>query len=528
MVDAFLSLGFEVSHLYTNERELNVAEKLRELDFQPDLILQQENLGCRVFLSGMHEVNCLKIFWSVDTHLNMHWHRYYGSLFDGVLTTQKKYVRALERDCDSEIFWVPWMGAHRNERVLPYHVRDHEITFVGRVSKERRSRQWFVDFLTTNYDLYLVDGLNYSQMMDVYRQTRIVPNEAIFGEINFRLFEACSCGCAVVTPYVEGIEDLFDIGVEIEVYNDVLELRDILSSLSKDHHRAASLGLAGYARVMRDHLPENRAVSILNFAGSLTPKNVSDESYTYLSEAALGEAGDPAVNWQKILNYLLQMPSDKQRDAALMRIFAINGAVEPYLTIARPYLTGQADDPECYFYMSASLSAAKLGLFDLAKHFCFNYFSQKHSAHPKTPDDIQGLLIIWGDELFKSGISVRSGIAFNEESGIPACAADCYFAALYNSPGNLSVFKKLDSVFTGVKGAEPSRLGFLSHLSLHNPNDWRVSLDLGITNLKVFRLTEGLKELEHARSIAMSQGAERFFRRKVETDLPAYFKLVYG
>lgn len=537
MVDAFSSLGFEVEYIYTNLREFDVRNKLHEIGFKPDLILQQENLGCRVFLKGLHEIDCLKIFWSVDTHLNMHWHGYYGSLFDGVLTTQKKLLSALDKVCDARVCWVPWMGARPGPEIgtesgiVPYNAREHNLTFVGRVSKERKARQWFVEFLASNYNLNMVEGVNYSQMMGIYRQTRIVPNEAIFGEVNFRLFEACSCGCAVVTPYVEGIGDLFDIGREIQVYSDVLELKKVLNYLISNPKEAASLALSGYERVMRDHLPENRAALIVDFAQELHPRAAtaaSSDLYKSLADAALAESGDNAVDWNNTIGGLLKSSPNMMGDAALMRIFAMNGATEAYLEMVRPYLKEHFNITDCYFYMSASLSAARLGLGDVAKHFFYAFFSSSKRRPVKFPEEIPQLLLVWGDELFKSGLWVRPGVPFDEKSGIPSCAADCYFAALYHSPGNLLIFKKLNSVFTDVKGAESSRLGFLSHLSLHYPQDWRVSLDVGVTNLKVFRLSEGITELEHARSLAAQQGAERFFRRKIQTEVPQFFNMVYG
>lgn len=137
-------------------------------------------------------------------------------------------------------------------------------------------------------------------------------------------------------------------------------------------------------------------------------------------------------------------------------------------------------------------------------------------------------MISWGDELFRCGYSTRSGVPFNERDGLPGCAADCYFAALYDQPGSLEIYRKLEAVFSDVKGAEPSRLGFLSHLSLHAPHDWRLSAELGITNLKAFRISEGLMELDHAHELARKSGHERFFVRKVKTEVIRYFELVSG
>ncbi|CCO23665.1 glycosyltransferase [Maridesulfovibrio hydrothermalis] len=530
MVNAFIELGCEVRCIRSSGRELDIPAKLAELEFDPDLVFQQEILGLRLFLRGLHTLNCVRIYWSVDTHLNMHWHGLYGSLFDGVLTAHKKYVSSLGKVCDADICWVPWMGGRpgpeigTGKGIIPYTKRIHDMTFVGRVSKERRSRQWFVDFLNSSYNLYLADGLSYSEMMETYRQTRIVPNEAIFGEINFRLFEACSCGCAMVTPDIgEELGELFEIGKEIEVYNDALELKEILSRFYRDPAYAASMGLAAYERVLRDHLPVNRASRILDFAKEVTVRKIDShraELLNLLIDATLGEAGDPAVKWEKLIAQLLLIPAGDQRDTALMRFFARADILDGYMGVARPYLVKQRKSADCIFNMTASLCALKLNQWDIAKHFWYSYSSGKYSENISKPQNEAHLFILWGEELCKCGLSIRSGVVFNERSGIPACGADCFFAALYKQPANLDIYKHLDSIFRNVKGAEPSRLGFLSHLSLHNPDDWRISTEVGITNLKVFRISEGLHELENARKIAARFGGERFFKRKIESELP--------
>lgn len=538
MVDAFAALGCEIRCVRSAERELDVPAKLAELDFEPDLIFQQEILGLRLFLRGLHRIKCIKIFWSIDTHLNMHWHGLYGSLFDGVLTTQKRFVARLEKICAAKICWVPWMGARpgteigTDDGIIPFSKRKHNLTFVGRVSKERRSRQWFVDLLKSNYNLYLVDGLNYSEMMATYRQTRIVPNEAIFGEINFRLFEACSCGCAMVTPDIgDELGELFEIGKEIEIYNDALELKEVLDRFQRDPSYAASLALSGYERVLRDHLPANRASRILDFAGSISARSVESgetELLECLVDAALGEVGDPEVDWDVLTGKLLALKMDMRRDSALLRIFAKAGMHESFMQLVHPYLTQKLSCTDVFFSLSASLGAVKLGMWDVAKHFWYSYSVTKGSGEGAKPQSEADLLVLWGDELFKNGLAIRSGVTFNETKDIPSCASDCFFAALYLQPKGLEIYKKLDFVFSGVKGAEPSRLGFLSHISLHNPDDWRVSLEVGIANLKVFRISEGISELENARKAAAKSGNERFFKRKVESDLPLYFRLVYN
>ncbi len=535
LVDAFIAQGYEVKSLFGQDGKMDVPAKLDALDFQPDMILQQESLGRRLFLNGLHKVDCIKIFWSVDTHMNMYWHEYYADIFDCVLTTQKKYVQALRNKCGAKVEWMPWMAIPSGAAVIgagvaPHTRREHDLTFVGRITSHRRSRLWFVKFLNEHYKLNLEDNLNFNQMMEVYRKTRIVPNEALFGEINFRLFEGAACGCAVVTPDVGGgLDELFEIGHEIEVYSDVLELKEILDRLTKNPARSGALGMAAHVRVLRDHLPQSRASTICDIAKTISRRDMSEEHERLqlcVSEFLLGEGGGIAINWDGLLKQLLDLPQSEKRDAALLRIFAKSGLKDFFMKIVYPYLEKKSVSTDCYFNMSASLSALKLGLWEVAKHFWYSYKAQGRVEDVAKPVDDVNLLKLWGDALFKNGKAIRSGVAFDEIEGIPSCASDCFFAALHRLPSDKEIYRKLDVVFNGVKGGEPSRLGFLSHLSLHYPEDWRISAEVAVTSLRVFRLNEGLKELENARIIARRTGQERFFKRKIKSEIPVFSKLV--
>lgn len=521
VVNAFREMGCVVEAVRVGDRVYDVPAALDRMDYEPDAIIQQENLGARVFLQGLSALSCLKLFWSVDTHLNLHWHVLYARLFDAVLTTQKKYVQRLEKS-GVPVYWMPWMGVRPGliKGVKPYEARRHDMTFVGRVSRLRPSRQWFTEFLSSRYKLNMQDGLGYSKMMQTYRDTRIVPNEAIFNEVNFRLFEAASCACSVVTPDVgEELDELFERGEEIEVYSNVLELKDILDKLSREHKYAERLALRGYARVLRDHLPENRGRKILEIMDSLGKRSFSgrqERRINALVQAALYEAGDKSFACRDICGWLSDFSGDDSEvDAALMRLYSLDGNCDKVLELAGPYLAGSAEARDVYPSMSFSISCSRCGFWDAAKFFWYNYCEKRRVGAGVKPDSEDALFILWAKELFKAGEVVRSGVLFKEDRDIPCSAVDCLSAALHISPGNLEIYRLMALYLDKVDGGQAMRLGFLSHLSLHFPDDWRVALDLALVSLESFRLEQGLAELDHAAVLAASAGEAKTFKRLV-------------
>jgi hypothetical protein len=245
-----------------------------------------------------------------------------------------------------------------------------------------------------------------------------------------------------------------------------------------------------------------------------------------MSEFLLGESGGYNVDWDHLLKSLFALDRSEMRDVALLRIFARSGLSDLFMGIARPYLDKSLTSVDCYFNMSASLSALKLGLWEVAKHFWYSFNISCRPEAVLKPEDEVHLLKLWGDASLRNGLRIRSGVAFNEVKDIPSCASDCYFAALHADPSDKEIYRKLDSIFNGVKGGEPSRLGFLSHLSLHYPDDWRISAEVAVTSLKVFRMQEGLREMENANDLAAKAGQSRFFKRKIELEIPQFYKLV--
>jgi hypothetical protein len=100
-------------------------------------------------------------------------------------------------------------------------------------------------------------------MMDLYDNTRLLPNESIAFETNFRLIEGASSGCCLISPDVgEDQDTLFSPGKECFVYRDALELADCIDACLREPMMAEAVGKAAWARVSAEHLPRHRAQSV--------------------------------------------------------------------------------------------------------------------------------------------------------------------------------------------------------------------------------------------------------------------------
>ena len=117
LAEALRAEGAEVLRLHPQPGVIDLSALLREHGCTPDLLIQTENLADRTLLAGLPELACTKVFWSVDTHLNLSWHGLYGRLFDGVLATQRRLLPDLRHEGAGRTGWLPFSSASSGYRV---------------------------------------------------------------------------------------------------------------------------------------------------------------------------------------------------------------------------------------------------------------------------------------------------------------------------------------------------------------------------------------------------------------------------
>lgn len=258
--------------------------------FAPDVLVQQEHLGYAVLLSDVPSFSCTKVFWSVDTHINLYWHRYYGRLFDVFLTPHPTVCAEAPphwqhpNTCrfPAAGFVYPWK-AHAE--------RAHALNFVGRMTAQRPSRKAFVEFLQQRYGMQAQENLSYAQMLQLYADTRILPNESIAFETNFRLLEGASCGCCLLSPDIgEDQNVLLEPGREVLVYADALECMDLADFCLRKPTVAENIGNMARQRIVAEHLPQHRAARLLQAvqdAPCTAARGTQAEEYLWCSLAEL-------------------------------------------------------------------------------------------------------------------------------------------------------------------------------------------------------------------------------------------------
>lgn len=509
LAGALRSLGHEVLELGAGGGVMPVLPLLG--DFEPDLFIQQERLGERTLFTDLPALGCPRVFWSIDTHLNSFWQRWYGRLFDLVCTTQKHWTEWFRQRAVNRVLWLPWFGTRR--ALLSWEERTLPVSFVGRLTSERPVRSWFVDLLGRVGELRLEQTLNHADMLALYDRTRVVPNESIFGEINFRLFEAASCGCAVVNPDIAGLTDLFSPGEDVAVYRDGCELEALLRRFAAQPLLARVMGVRARERVQREHLPEHRAEHLLAAAlqAGVTGMDARTGSkFLWLTVMRLQEAGRVNMPWQDLENALLRLPVDQDILAALLRLRAMH-ARDAFLQMAVPVSQKGQYAESLAVNVAGSLGALRHDAPALARLFLLRH-ARHEGLREEGWDTPVSICLAWARELQRRGESSRPGFVFNPKRHVPDSALECLVLASEYEPGNSDIYRRMAALTARQQGWESLRLQALSYLSLRDRANWRLGIDLGVTDCRAFRTGQGLEELLLARDQARRSGDEERFQ----------------
>ncbi|GFK93718.1 hypothetical protein NNJEOMEG_01552 [Fundidesulfovibrio magnetotacticus] len=484
---------------------VDVAALLEREGLEPDLLLQDERLAPRTLLQGLERLDCPKVFWSLDPHLNHHWQAPYAALFDAVAATQKHWAGLLGAE-KARKDWVTWSAPPAPW--IPHAERPHRTAFVGRVTGHRPVRAGFVKHLRERWSAFVHGDLPHAEVLPAYCSARVAPGESIQGEITQRLFLSASAGCAVVDPLIDnGLEDLFEPDREVLTYSHVLELDEALARLEADPALAERLGRAARERHAREHLPERRVEALGRLALAaerVAPAGAEARRLFWLSAARCTESGHLPAPRDEVLEGVGGYGGDPECLAALGALLALAGrareALGPCLRLLSGPGAGHAGLAACACALALRLGEAETAA---GAYALFARASGEPPLESRTP---AGICRGMSGALARRGALWRPGFAFDPERHLAASAVEFLHLAHALDPRDLETCRRIEALLRGLPGSDLVRVAHLSTLTLHRPKDYRLGAALGLADLKAFRAREGLEELRLARLRALEQG----------------------
>lgn len=144
----------------------------------------------------------------IDTHRGWRWRAAVASAFGTAFVAQRAAVAAFA-SVGVVASWLPLaVPAEFCDPGPPLAERPYDVAMVGHVVPGS-SRAEICAALGRRCSMPQVKGpLAPSEMMDVYRSSRVVVNIPLSDDLNMRAFEALGARCSLVTGSMDGMEDL--------------------------------------------------------------------------------------------------------------------------------------------------------------------------------------------------------------------------------------------------------------------------------------------------------------------------------
>ncbi len=223
----------ELKRLNHNVKVFNHEEVRSNLSPYLDLILAIDYGAHYIFDVDFHP----KAIWLIYTHLTFNCDKVMAETFDIIFVVQKKDYEKLKGKF-SHVYWLPLAGD------MDYHgkrkaIIKYDIAFVGKLG--RGARKILLTELMNRYPNSFIGEAPCDQIGEIYSSSKIVVNYSLKNDVNMRVFEAAISGSLLITNqvYNNGLEELFEIGNEIVLYDGTLDdlIRKINYYLKHDAER---------------------------------------------------------------------------------------------------------------------------------------------------------------------------------------------------------------------------------------------------------------------------------------------------
>lgn len=199
-----------------------------------------------------------------DVHRNLKSRRTLARLFDYVFLYQRNYVAEFCDHPPGAVHWLPYACDTEVFRDLGV-ARDLDIAFIGQLFGKRSRRRLMFETLARRYRVNEPRYYLQEEIPEVYSRAKIVVNPPVADDLNFRFFEALSCGALLLTKRVaNGQEELFREDLHYVAFNDEKELFEKVEFYLRNEKERKRIALAGYEEAVGRHSLELRLKTLLD------------------------------------------------------------------------------------------------------------------------------------------------------------------------------------------------------------------------------------------------------------------------
>ncbi len=276
---------FDVTLRGTGGRIEELLAKLPS-GFVPDALVYFDS-SSPLGLFGLEDCPVPTLFYSVDAHHHASWHSRIGAVLDAVLLAQRDFLptyRVLQPNTEWFPLWAPMQA-------VPEQVKTYDAVFRGTLDPKLHPvrAQFFAELKK-----HVAVDVGQGGYIEVYRQAKIVINQAVKDDMNFRIFEALMCGAMLITPRVDnGVLDLFRDGEDLVTYEpgNVEEAARKIQYFLKHEAERQRIAHQGWTKVNELHTREKRAEQLAERIRQLDitkrRKDYTSAGLAYLSSSTM-------------------------------------------------------------------------------------------------------------------------------------------------------------------------------------------------------------------------------------------------
>lgn len=304
---------------------------------RPDICLFVEDIGRRSFPRGLENSPIPLVFYSIDTHLNFFWLRHFAAACDCVLTTQRDYLDMLRPVC-GRAHWLPWGYEPQDYMDLGLE-RDLDISFVGTVDAFRGRRKSMLEQIARSFNISIFTPspdkwYSASEISGIFSRSKIVINEAISFEVNFRVFETLPTGAMLLTERVgNGLAEMFEDNRHLVTFTPLDLMEKIAHYLGNDGERER-IAAAGKEEAARGHTRLQRArilSGILEECEKTASHGGGDLGRSYflmLRRGVVGEEHSLPMTEELLVGFCMDSPCSAEAHVSLGEFYMSCGLVE--------------------------------------------------------------------------------------------------------------------------------------------------------------------------------------------------------
>ena len=246
-----------------------------------------------------------------DVHRNLKARLRLAQLFDYVFLYQRNYVAAFVDHDKDAVQWLPY--ACDTEVLYDLDLnRDIDVAFIGKATSTRRR---IVERLAEKYRMNEQRYYRQSEISQVYSRAKLVVNMPIGSDLNFRVFEALSCGSLLLTERLKnGQEELFKEDVHYAAYGSHDELFAKVQFFLRNDALRRRIATAGKDEVRRFHRLDQRAQELLKKVCSAT---VARAPVRRMNAAQVVELYSAVYERSGRIEALLDLAAEQRHDRSL-------------------------------------------------------------------------------------------------------------------------------------------------------------------------------------------------------------------